>query len=318
MRPHRLLVIFTIITMILLSMSIVQAQGGGRPACDQLIDDAIEAVEDNCADMPENSACYAYNSVETTFFDIAAVEDDFFTEPGDIANLELVLQITSSQADQSENVWGITVLAPEDEDSSATMVLLGDAELINDVNPDGTVEGEEGQYLPMQVFTLMLGEDNNSCKEAISGLLLQLEEDEELTFTGNEADLSLVADICTNVIFRPPQPPNKDIVILEVISGSVTIFSDTPFPITLTTGYQVELPIDEDGLFIVPQTLREYQDIVDTIDVMKNIELKKLERLEDLPYPEVMTCPFTLPDILHPSGVGQPDFIIVPGVPTNN
>lgn len=320
MRQHRPLLIFSAIVLVLLSMSIVQAQGG-RPACDQLIDAAMAAIEVNCGNMTENSACYAYDGVvEAVPFGIV---DDFFMEPGDTEDLSLVEHIISSQADQAEGTWGISILSLEDtnEDAvySAAMVLLGDAALYNEVNPDGTVEGEDGEYLPMQVFTLNLGADNNSCKEAISGLLLQLEEDEELTFNGNEADLSLVADICTNVIFRPSTPPHKDYTVLEVISGTVTIFSDTGFPITLTTGEQVDLPLDEDGLFLVPQTLQEYQDIVDTIDFMKNIELKKLERLQELPYPEVMTCPFALPDILIPSsGGGRPRAIVVPGVQPNN
>ncbi|MFC1961340.1 hypothetical protein ACFLYO_11610 [Chloroflexota bacterium] len=301
---------------LLLSGGVIQAQDAALDACQQMVDTAIDDLASNCANMVPNSACYGGGLVEAVFYDSFAVPVDVFTTPGDHVDLRMVEQIIS-EGHELDNGWGVTVMqtqgsVPFDDGTSPIMILFGDSSIINGVLPEDAVDiaVNEGEQTPMQTFTLELGEDNPNCPEAITGLMLQLTAGNEVNFQGNKADLQLVAEICTNVFFRQNTPEDSSL-ILEVTSGQVTIFADTIFPIILTTGYQITLPLDEDGYFIVPEANEEYQAIFDTIQIMSDEELARLARLEDLPL-NVLECPFTLPEIIRPSGVGDPDTIIIP------
>lgn len=58
---------FRRMTFILLYLALSISLAVGQTDCPVLVERARQSVNDNCADMGRNTACYAYNQVQATF-----------------------------------------------------------------------------------------------------------------------------------------------------------------------------------------------------------------------------------------------------------
>lgn len=120
------------------SVAIITAQG----ECAALLTRAVAALEDNCAALSRNTACYGYNLVEAGF--TQAQPDDFFTLPADRASLADLSVIRTSSLDLTNDQWGVALLSVQANipnslpGQSVTFILLGDTELENAVTPEET------------------------------------------------------------------------------------------------------------------------------------------------------------------------------------
>lgn len=316
MMRHQLTLLLGALVFLLFPGGMIAAQD--LDACQQMVDDALADLTANCANMVPNSACYGDGLVDVLFFDSFTVPDDLFSTPGDHVNLRMVEQFMPAEETMPADSWGIVVLQtqtniPLEETASPTMIVFGNTILTNTVLPADAVEVvmADGQQTPMQSFSLILGEEVPVCEQMLTGLLLQLPEGAEVTFLAGGAALQLSANICTIAIIQN-DPNRADTYLLEVISGQVTVFAGMDFPVTLNTGYQVSLSLDEEGLFIIPTSFADYQALLETVQIMPDEELARLTALEDLPL-NILSCPFVLPEIVRPSGVGAPEVIIIPG-----
>jgi hypothetical protein len=129
----------------LLSLSLVIAQGA---ACPELVSQALEAMDENCAATGRNQACYGYNQVETSF--LADVDEEFFRYPGDLANISEIETIRTTALDMEDNTWGVALLNIQANlpntlpGQTVTFILFGDVELENAVSPENAFEPSDG------------------------------------------------------------------------------------------------------------------------------------------------------------------------------
>jgi hypothetical protein len=133
------------IALLLLSftgITISQTVAQTGTTCPQLVQQALEAVGNNCSGMGRNRACYGFTRVEATFSTEMPVE--FFTQPADLANLPDLQAISTAPLRVESSEWGIAVLNVQADlpnslpGESATYLLLGDVVVENAVDPAGT------------------------------------------------------------------------------------------------------------------------------------------------------------------------------------
>lgn len=115
-----------------------QAQDDDNQICLQFIRQVLLDLGTNCAEMDRNSACYGFDDIEAMF--VEDVDDDFFTAPGDRADLTPMAVLEASAFDLDEEVWGIGVMRIEANIHNAhptkgVFVALGEVDVENDVDP---------------------------------------------------------------------------------------------------------------------------------------------------------------------------------------
>lgn len=120
--------------------------------CPAIVEDALEALGDNCGGMGRNEACYGYRRVDSTFdFEVAP---DFFAAPSDRTELASLREIRTAPLDVVSGQWGIALLniqanIPDTLPGQAvTFLLLGDAVMENQVT------AEEAPDEPVAVVTV--------------------------------------------------------------------------------------------------------------------------------------------------------------------
>ena len=147
MLPKRRFFLFAIYALLLMTIApapTVFAQDGRESpsvtnTCPALVEEALAALDDNCAEMGRNEACYGYRRVDSTFdFEVT---EDFFAAPSDRAALEELRNIRTAGLNLETGQWGIAVLNIQANipntlpGQAVTFLLLGDVEVENAVTP---------------------------------------------------------------------------------------------------------------------------------------------------------------------------------------
>ncbi|MBN8618539.1 MAG: SH3 domain-containing protein [Anaerolineae bacterium] len=147
--------VLTIFVGLLLLVILPQVAAQDTETCSALVQQALEEIGPNCADLPRNSACYGYNNVGATFFE--PVADDFFTKPSDQSQITEIESLQTAPLDEEANVWGVAVMSiqaniPDTLPGQAVrFILLGDVAIDNDVDP--TTVAEIVDPIPVSVLT---------------------------------------------------------------------------------------------------------------------------------------------------------------------
>lgn len=123
-------------------------------SCPQLVENALNAIGDNCGELSRNSACYGYNRVEASF--TTEVTENFFSTPSDRAQLTDLATLRTYPLDTVNEEWGVAVMNIQANlpntvpGQGVLMMLVGDAEIRNDVPAaDATTIGD-----PISTVTL--------------------------------------------------------------------------------------------------------------------------------------------------------------------
>lgn len=128
----------------LVSIGFSIAQG----TCPTLVEQALQAMGENCENVERNNACYGYNQVRAEFSE--AVGEDFFAQPADTAALNIIESIQTAEMNSDLSLWGVAVLNLQANipnslpGQSVKFVLLGDVEVENAVEPDEGFEQSDG------------------------------------------------------------------------------------------------------------------------------------------------------------------------------
>jgi LysM repeat protein len=136
----------------LLSVAIVLAQANN---CPELVNDALEAMDNNCAETGRNQACYGYDQVEASF--LVDVDNDFFSEPADVADVAEIETIRTAPLSVEDNSWGVALLNIQADlpntipGQNVTFILLGDVEVENAVAPEDAFEPSDGITITIAV-----------------------------------------------------------------------------------------------------------------------------------------------------------------------
>ena len=108
-------------------------------ACSQTVGKALLSIRQNCADLERDTFCYAHPLVEASFADETASAD--FSAPSQRASIFDLSSVQSSALDSVQAHWGVALLhlganLPLTYEGMGILVLLaGDAEVINDIDP---------------------------------------------------------------------------------------------------------------------------------------------------------------------------------------
>jgi hypothetical protein len=125
--------------------------------CAPLVEEALQILGSACAEVGRNEACYGHTMVNATFRDGAT--DTQFSTSGDISPIIDMDTLITEPIDLEAGTWGVAMMhlqadLPEaDEASSMTLVLFGDTEVINTVDPtlealpQCTVDNQTGRNL---------------------------------------------------------------------------------------------------------------------------------------------------------------------------
>ncbi|MBN1967604.1 MAG: hypothetical protein JW910_23310 [Anaerolineae bacterium] len=152
---RRSFVIITVLMSLILPAlaGTVYAQGG-QDQCLQLIRQMLTDLGTNCANTESNTACYGFERVTAAFME--PVEEDFFTEPGDRAELTSLVTLTMSDIDVRESIWGVSALHVQGNihnalPDQAVFLAIGDIELENAVDPETALLPVEPVSIPTTV-----------------------------------------------------------------------------------------------------------------------------------------------------------------------
>jgi hypothetical protein len=121
---------------LLFAASVLVAQDDTCPA---MVEQALETVDDTCAELNRNEACYGNTHVTATGWDDADLTT--FTSPGDLSDIAEMALLTTLPFNLDENTWGIAMLALQADlpdtlpGQNVTFVVYGDAELQSEVTP---------------------------------------------------------------------------------------------------------------------------------------------------------------------------------------
>ncbi len=225
---HRFVIFLAFVVLSLVVVAGVAAQG----VCADFVNQAMQALSNNCGDIPRNSACYGYNNVSATFAD--ALAPDAFSHPNDRIALADLNTITTAPLDLTTSQWGIAVMKAQANlpdalpGQAVTFLLLGDVHVETGV--------EQGSDLkPMQAVYFTTGIGGTKCSDAPeSSLIIQGPKDIIVNMRVNGADIKLGS----TAVFRSTENSSMS---CGVIDGAVEVGNDG---IMIPAGFAARVPLD--------------------------------------------------------------------------
>lgn len=107
MKSLRIIVLIGVWVAISTAVIRISAQNA-TATCSATVEKALLEVDQNCADLGRNVACYGFTQVEAAFYE--EVGDDFFAQPTDRTDLALLSSLRTSPFNQALNQWGIALM----------------------------------------------------------------------------------------------------------------------------------------------------------------------------------------------------------------
>ena len=111
-----------------------------QDACPEVVETALNAINDNCADLDRNSACYGFNRVNATFFD--SFPEGFFSNPSDRVALQDLASLQTAPLDEENGIWGVALMSVQADipntlpGQSVLFLLMGDVKIENAVDSE--------------------------------------------------------------------------------------------------------------------------------------------------------------------------------------
>ncbi len=139
MKSLRIIVLIGVWVAISTAVIRISAQNA-TATCSATVEKALLEVDQNCADLGRNVACYGFTQVEAAFYE--EVGDDFFAQPTDRTDLALLSSLRTSPFNQALNQWGIALMKIQANlpntlpGQGVVVMLLGDTELTSQTPPD--------------------------------------------------------------------------------------------------------------------------------------------------------------------------------------
>lgn len=230
--PTRVYFLLLLLPLLLILSLAAQAQGGVS-SCPAFVEQVLAELQNNCSDLPSNTACYGYQRLEATFR--APQPVGYFTLPADRAPLAVLEAIRSAPLNPSSGDWGVAVLSLQADlpdtlaGQAVTFILMGDGQLQNSVPANSPNP-------PMQAFYFSSGLGASTCKEAPSVLAIRGPEGITVNLTINGAQFTL-GSLVTLFNSAPDQ------LVITVHEGQVTLEDGT----LLTAGQTRAARTDAEG-----------------------------------------------------------------------
>ncbi|PJF28701.1 MAG: hypothetical protein CUN52_12115 [Phototrophicales bacterium] len=238
--------------------------------CPDIVNLALQAADELCADLGRNMVCYGNFRLDATPQE--RVSSFYFDRIGDIAPVNDLASLRISPMNEETGEWGVAVMALQANlpdtlpGQNVTFILFGDVMLENATTPE---QVENGEFTPMQAFYLKTGIGDAGCSEAPdSGLLVQTPKGVgEIAFNVNGVDVTMGS----TVFF---QATNTDQLTATTIEGSAVLTVDEQsFPVLAGTRFGIE------RVDTIIQTLSDFpQSYADILDRLTVLPLRLLDR----------------------------------------
>jgi hypothetical protein len=207
-------------------------------SCPDIVQTALQAVEQDCQPTERNQACVGNLRLEATAQ--TGIEDFHFEQTGDIVGVTDLESLRLFPMDEEDSTWGVVLMRlqanlPDTLPGQNVMFLLfGDVELTNNVSADSE------DYTPMQAFYLATGLGDTACAEAPeSGLVVQTPRGAgQVTFNVNGVDVSTGS----TVFFQAQRGGRMRVSTLD--GASIIGIDDEEYPVI--AGTYVDVPLDEE------------------------------------------------------------------------
>lgn len=268
--------IFLILILVSCSPSAPATEKTSEPAaqtnlsCDELVQAALTAVDTTCSALARNQACYGSNQV---IAELQANTDAKFDAVGDIINLPLLKEISTSALNEAQQTWGVALIKAQANlpDSlpgqNVTLLVYGGAAL-NNVSPD------------MQAVVLNTGVGGVTCADApTAAVVVQSPDGTQVSMKVNGANVTLGSTLYMTAV------QNEELTI-ATIEGEGIVESAGVTQI-VSPGSQVSLPMTADNGLTVSGPPSEPEPF-DSAPI-QSAPLNLLER------PVVVPPPITLP-----------------------
>ncbi len=127
--------------------------------CPGLVQQAIDAVGNNCGSLNRNSACYGFQQVEAEFSQPQPV--GFFSTPSDRARLLELEQLITSPMDSALDKWGVALLSVQANlpdtlpGQSVIFMLMGNTQVENAVQPQDAFQTGATVSVTLQIGAQM-------------------------------------------------------------------------------------------------------------------------------------------------------------------
>jgi hypothetical protein len=120
-----------------LIFSVSAVAAAAQADCPAIVQQALAATADACADTGRNQACYGNINLSATAQE--GVSEFDFSQPGDLVDVAGVQTLTLSPLDEQQNMWGVALLKVQANlpdtlpGQNVTFLLFGDVEIQNAV-----------------------------------------------------------------------------------------------------------------------------------------------------------------------------------------
>jgi hypothetical protein len=192
-------------------------------ACPELVTQALTATNRVCDGTSRNQACYGH--IQLTAQPQASVDHFVFDQEGDVANVFDMQSLRLSAMDTDLGAWGVALMRlqaslPESTKENITLLLFGEVEVQNAVDPTAVVDVEVNAA---EAINVRLTPSTKAITVATA------EPGETLTATGRLTDLPWLrvqlADGRTGWIYSPLVSSAGDLDTLAVVDPSSVYYS---------------------------------------------------------------------------------------------
>jgi hypothetical protein len=205
--------------------------------CEALVREAFEAVTQNCGDLENANACYGFDSISATFYEVG--EGTSFAQPSDSVNIANLQTVRTSPFDEEEEEWGISYFQIELPNSEEPLIIMSAGDVI--VENDVAVADETGLAL-MQAFNFTTGGESD-CREAPNAVYIQGPRDVEVNLLINSVPIR----IASTVVLGTFNENGEDNMWLGVAEGHAVMYPDSENSVNLEEGMVSTSPLTNEN-----------------------------------------------------------------------
>ena len=196
-------------------------------ACQTVINQALQTMQDKCSNISRNSVCYGNNQITTQFADNPVTPA--FNRLGDVVSIKQIKTLLTSPLDLQNNTWGLALLKLQANlpdtmpGQNVTFLVFGDT-AINNASGD------------MRVFYFSSGIGSPTCTELpAEGIVVQSPNHTQVSFAANGVQIQ----IASTIFLQANANQTLDVTLLE---GHATVSTDLGSQ-TLQPGQMVSVPL---------------------------------------------------------------------------
>jgi len=206
--------------------------------CEAIVQNALAMTEINCGGVSDNTACYGYDSLISTFYETS--ETNVWTQ-GSLAGVPQIQVIEGSAVDTEADEWGIGYFQIAVEDTSVPVNEAIRVMAFGDVILENVASGDDDSGFPatsgladealLETFYFTTGGDSE-CQEAMNMVLVQTPQNTEITLIINDVPMTFSSTIALGQTTGTVDNP----MFVTVLDGQAVLYPDSEQEVTINEG----------------------------------------------------------------------------------